>query len=105
HVIRTALALNCQINRHAKFDRKNYYYPDLPKGYQISEYDIPIGLKGWLDIEVNGETKRVHIRRVHLEEDTGKLFHGVGDESYVDYNRSGVPLMEIVTEFPPDIHS
>lgn len=105
HVIRTSLALNCQINRHAKFDRKNYYYPDLPKGYQISEYDIPIGVKGWLDIEVNGETKRVHIRRVHLEEDTGKLFHGVGDESYVDYNRSGVPLMEIVTEFPPDIHS
>jgi aspartyl-tRNA(Asn)/glutamyl-tRNA(Gln) amidotransferase subunit B len=105
HVIRTALALNCTINRHAKFDRKNYYYPDLPKGYQISEYDIPIGVKGWLDIEVNGETKRVHIRRVHLEEDTGKLFHVIGDESYVDYNRSGVPLMEIVTEFPPDIHS
>jgi aspartyl-tRNA(Asn)/glutamyl-tRNA(Gln) amidotransferase subunit B len=105
HVIRASLALNCSINRHAKFDRKNYYYPDLPKGYQISEYDIPIGVSGWLDIEVNGETKRVHIRRVHLEEDTGKLFHVVGDESCVDYNRSGVPLMEIVTEFPPDIHS
>lgn len=105
HVIRTALALNCTINRYARFDRKNYYYPDLPKGYQISEYDTPIGVKGWLDIEVNGEVKRVHIRRVHLEEDTGKLFHGIGDESYVDYNRAGVPLMEIVTDFPPDLHS
>lgn len=105
HVIRTALALNCQINPIAKFDRKNYFYPDLPKGYQISEYDFPIGIKGWMDIEVNGETKRVHIRRVHLEEDTGKLFHVLGDESYVDLNRSGVPLMEIVTDFPPDIHS
>src|SRR5690348_14509266 len=69
HVIRTALALNCRITRNAKFDRKNYFYPDLPKGYQISEYDNPIGVTGWLDIEVNGETKRVHIRRVHLEED------------------------------------
>lgn len=105
HVIRTSLALNCEINRHAKFDRKNYYYPDLPKGYQISEYDVPIGVKGWLDVEVNGITKRIHIRRVHLEEDTGKLFHVIGDESYVDLNRSGVPLMEIVTDFPPDIHT
>ena len=105
HVMRTALALNCTINPTAKFDRKNYFYPDLPKGYQISEYDFPIGVGGWLDIEVNGETKRIHIRRVHLEEDTGKLFHAVGNDSYVDYNRSGVPLMEIVTEFPPDIHS
>lgn len=105
HVIRTALALNCQITPNAKFDRKNYFYPDLPKGYQISEYDLPIGVKGWLDVEVNGETKRIHIRRVHLEEDTGKLFHVLGDESCVDLNRSGVPLMEIVTEFPPDIHS
>jgi aspartyl-tRNA(Asn)/glutamyl-tRNA(Gln) amidotransferase subunit B len=106
HVIRTALALNCDINPHAKFDRKNYFYPDLPKGYQISEYDVPIGVKGYLDIEVNGTAKRIHIRRVHLEEDTGKLFHIAGEaESHVDYNRSGVPLMEIVTEFPPDIHS
>ena len=105
HVIRTSLALNCRINPCAKFDRKNYFYPDLPKGYQISEYDFPIGIKGWLDIEVGSETKRIHIRRVHLEEDTGKLFHVAGDESYVDLNRSGVPLMEIVTEFPPDIHS
>jgi aspartyl-tRNA(Asn)/glutamyl-tRNA(Gln) amidotransferase subunit B len=105
HVIRTALALNCRINPNAKFDRKNYFYPDLPKGYQISEYENPIGMAGYLDIEVEGETKRIHIRRVHLEEDTGKLFHVVGDESFVDLNRSGVPLMEIVTEFPPDIHS
>jgi aspartyl-tRNA(Asn)/glutamyl-tRNA(Gln) amidotransferase subunit B len=105
HVIRASLALNCQITPNAKFDRKNYYYPDLPKGYQISEYDLPIGVKGWLDVEVDGESKRIHIRRVHLEEDTGKLFHVMGDESEVDYNRSGVPLMEIVTDFPPDIHS
>ncbi len=105
HVMRTAIALNCAISPTAKFDRKNYFYPDLPKGYQISEYDFPIGVNGWLDVDVNGATKRIHIRRVHLEEDTGKLFHVVGDESYVDLNRSGVPLMEIVTEFPPDIHS
>ena len=105
HVMRTALALNCAINPVAKFDRKNYFYPDLPKGYQISEYDFPIGVSGWMDVEVNGATKRIHIRRVHLEEDTGKLFHVAGNDSYVDLNRSGVPLMEIVTEFPPDIHS
>lgn len=105
HVIRTALALNCEINSKAKFDRKNYFYPDLPKGYQISEYDEPIGRKGYLDIEVNGEVKRVRIRRVHLEEDTGKLFHMQGNESYIDLNRSGVPLMEIVTDFPPEIHT
>lgn len=103
HVIRTALALNCSITPNAKFDRKNYYYPDLPKGYQISEYDAPIGVNGWLDIEVEGKQTRVRIRRVHLEEDTGKLFHVVGNVSHVDYNRSGVPLMEIVTEFPPDM--
>jgi aspartyl-tRNA(Asn)/glutamyl-tRNA(Gln) amidotransferase subunit B len=105
HVIRTALALNCSITPNAKFDRKNYFYPDLPKGYQISEYDLPIGVGGWLDIEAEGKATRVHIRRVHLEEDTGKLFHVMGDESEVDYNRSGVPLMEIVTEFPPDMHT
>src|SRR5438034_10005060 len=85
HVIRTALALNCDIDRGAKFDRKNYYYPDLPKGYQISEYDRPIGVKGWLDIQVDGKETRVHIRRVHLECDTGKLIHVVATDSGADY--------------------
>ncbi len=105
HVIRTALALNCTINPAAKFDRKNYFYPDLPKGYQISQYDRPIGFNGWLDIEVGGEVTRVRIRRVHLEEDTGKLMHLPSGDSAVDYNRAGVPLMEIVTDFPPDMRS
>ena len=105
-VLRTALALNCEISRDCLFARKNYFYPDLPKGYQISQYENPIGMKGWLDITLeDGRTKRIHIRRVHLEEDTGKLIHAGGNESEVDYNRSGVPLMEIVTEFPPDISS
>ncbi len=103
HVVRTALALNCEINRNSIFHRKNYFYPDLPKAYQISQYDIPIGINGHLDVLVNGEVKRVRIRRVHLEEDTGKLLHAEPGTSFVDYNRSGVPLMEIVTE--PDIHS
>ncbi|MFN3648893.1 MAG: Asp-tRNA(Asn)/Glu-tRNA(Gln) amidotransferase subunit GatB [Armatimonadota bacterium] len=103
HVIRTALALNCEINRHNLFHRKNYFYPDLPKAYQISQYDLPIGINGYLDVHVNGEVKRIRIRRVHLEEDTGKLLHAERDTSFVDYNRSGVPLMEIVSE--PDIHS
>ncbi len=105
-VLRTALALHCDISRDCLFARKNYFYPDLPKGYQISQYDDPIGVGGYLDITLeNGTEKRVHIRRVHLEEDTGKLIHAGGNESEVDYNRSGVPLMEIVTEFPPDMHS
>src|SRR5580700_438670 len=105
-VVRTALALNCEISRDCLFARKNYFYPDLPKGYQISQYDDPIGKSGYLDITLeDGSTRRVHIRRVHLEEDTGKLIHAGGNESEVDYNRSGVPLMEIVTEFPPDMHS
>ena len=102
--LKTALALGCEIPRHTKFDRKNYMYPDLPKGYQISQYDLPMSIDGHL--EVGG--RRVRIRRVHLEEDTGKLVHA-GDklhkawESYVDLNRAGVPLMEIVSE--PDIRS
>src|SRR5579862_1690465 len=102
-VIRAALALNCQISAESKFARKNYFYPDLPKGYQISQYTNPIGFSGWLDIAAAGGTKRINIRRVHLEEDTGKLMHLPGGGSGVDYNRAGVPLMEIVTEFPPDI--
>src|SRR5438445_4519472 len=103
HVLRTALALNCTINRHSIFHRKNYFYPDLPKAYQISQYDFPIGVNGHLDIFVDGRKHTVRIRRVHLEEDTGKLAHVVPGTSDVDYNRSGVPLMEVVTE--PDIHS
>lgn len=103
HVVRTATALNCTINRQSIFHRKNYFYPDLPKAYQISQYDIPIGIDGFLDIAVGTERKRIRIRRVHLEEDTGKLLHEERDTSFVDYNRCGIPLMEIVTE--PDIHS
>ncbi len=105
-VLRTALALHCDISRDCLFARKNYFYPDLPKGYQISQYENPIGVGGYLDItREDGAEKRIHIRRVHLEEDTGKLIHAGGNESEVDYNRSGVPLMEIVTEFPPDLLS
>ena len=106
--IMTGLALNCEIAREAKFDRKNYHYPDLMKGYQISEYDLPICRDGWLEIDVDGETKRVGITRVHLEEDTARLIHqtdpATGETySLIDVNRSGVPLMEIVSE--PDIRS
>jgi len=101
--IRVALALNCAIQPHNIFARKNYFYPDLPKGYQISQYELPIGRHGWLDIHLpGGAVKRIGIRRVHMEEDTGKLTHVAGG-SRVDYNRSGVPLLEIVTE--PDIRS
>ncbi|MBS1708738.1 MAG: Asp-tRNA(Asn)/Glu-tRNA(Gln) amidotransferase subunit GatB [Armatimonadetes bacterium] len=105
-VLRTALALNCQVPAHSVFHRKNYFYPDLPKGYQVSQYGEtnPIGYYGYLEIpKLDGTTKRIKIRRVHLEEDTGKLLHLPGGGSGVDYNRAGVPLMEIVTDFPPDI--
>lgn len=101
--IKTGLALNCTIKEEAVFSRKNYNYPDLPKGYQISQYDLPSCEHGWIDVELeSGETKRVHIRRAHLEEDTGKTVHA-GGFSLVDLNRAGVPLLEIVTE--ADIHS
>lgn len=100
--VMTALALNCEIASYAHFARKNYFYPDLPKNYQISQYELPLGKNGKLEVEVGGKKKEIRIRRVHLEEDTGRLIH-IGDKSYIDFNRSGVPLMEIVTE--PDINS
>lgn len=105
--IMTGIALNCSIPEQAKFDRKNYHYPDLMKGYQISEYDLPLCKDGWLGVEVGRETKRVGITRVHLEEDTARSQHVTNQagESYslVDVNRSGLPLMEIVSE--PDMRS
>ena len=105
--VMTALALNCSIPERSKFDRKNYPYPDLMKGYQISQYDAPVGIGGWIDIEVDGVKKRAGITRVHLEEDTAKLTHRTGQRggsySLIDVNRAGTPLMEIVGE--PDLRS
>ena len=103
--IRVALALNCQIQSLVKFDRKNYYYPDLPKNFQISQYDMPLSYNGFVDIPSGtGEQKRIRIKRVHMEEDAGKLMHPEGEDySLVDYNRGGMPLLEIVTE--PDMNS
>src|SRR5207245_5379262 len=103
--IRIALALGCEIPELSKFDRKNYFYPDLPKGYQISQYDLPLSRHGHLDIHVGGTARRVGITRVHLEEDTGKLLHSgaihTSESSLVDLNRAGVALIVIVSE--PDL--
>lgn len=107
YAVRAGLALNCTIANFSKFDRKNYYYPDLPKNYQISQYDLPIAEHGYLDVEVDGQTKRIGITRLHMEEDAGKLVHQgnivTTPYSLVDYNRTGVPLIEIVSE--PDMRS
>lgn len=102
--MRAATALNCEIATNTKFDRKNYFYPDNPKAYQISQFDQPIGENGSIEIEVNGEKKNIGITRLHLEEDAGKLTHVAGEDySLVDYNRVGTPLIEIVSE--PDIRT
>lgn len=106
--IKAGLATNCKINQYSKFDRKNYYYPDLPKNWQTSQYDLPICVNGWVDIDVDGEKKRIRLTRIHMEEDAGKLVHSgttIKDSlsSDVDYNRTGVPLLEIVSE--PDMRS
>lgn len=108
YAIRAALALNCSIAEYAKFDRKNYFYPDLPKAYQISQYDLPIARNGYLEIETaDGKTKQIGINRLHMEEDAGKLVHqgtiSTTPYSLVDYNRCGTPLIEIVSE--PDMYS
>lgn len=106
--VRTGLALNCEISRYSKFDRKNYYYPDLPKNFQTSQYDLPICEHGHLDVEVDGKKTTIRITRAHMEEDAGKLVHhgtSITDSDYslVDYNRTGTPLLEIVSE--PDMRS
>lgn len=99
YAMKAAMALNCEIGAVSKFDRKNYFYPDSPDAYQTSQYDQPIGQNGWIDIEVDGETKRIRINRLHLEEDAGKLTHlDGGFGSLVDLNRAGMPLVEIVSE-------
>jgi aspartyl-tRNA(Asn)/glutamyl-tRNA(Gln) amidotransferase subunit B len=114
YAVKAGLALNCQIASYSKFDRKQYFYPDLPKNYQISQYDLPIATNGWLEIELvdeagNATRKKIGITRLHMEEDAGKLVHGGSDRlsgstySLVDYNRAGIPLIEIVSE--PDIRS
>lgn len=102
YAMKAAMALNCEIATHTKFDRKNYFYPDNPKAYQISQFDKPIGENGWIEIEVDGYKKKIGITRVHMEEDAGKLNHAKG-YSLVDLNRQGTPLIEIVSE--PDIRT
>ncbi len=102
YTVRAGLALGCEINGFSKWDRKNYFYPDLPKAWQTSQYDLPLCVGGYVEFPFDGQTKRVRLNRIHLEEDAGKLVHD-GGVSLVDYNRCGVPLIEIVTE--PDMHS
>ncbi len=104
YTLRMALATRCEINRESRFARKNYFYPDLPKGYQISQYELPIARNGFIEIEINGHQKQIGITRIHMEEDAGKLTHDPDRPlSMVDFNRTGVPLIEIVSE--PDIRS
>src|SRR2546427_5853784 len=110
YTIKIGLALDCEIAPHSLFHRKNYFYPDMPKNFQISQYDLPLCVNGHLDIQVNGEARRVGITRVHLEEDTGKTTHvgttgRIAEAEYAleDYNRAGVPLVEVVSE--PDMRS
>jgi aspartyl-tRNA(Asn)/glutamyl-tRNA(Gln) amidotransferase subunit B len=102
--IRLALAAHCEISGRCRFARKNYFYPDLPKGYQISQYELPLARNGWVEIEAEGTSKRIGITRIHMEEDAGKLVHDEAQPlSYVDFNRTGVPLVEIVSE--PDLRT
>lgn len=104
YAIKAGLAMNCSITKYGKQDRKNYFYPDLPKAYQISQFDLPLCQHGYIDILVEGQTRRIGITRIHIEEDAGKLVHDdYGNTSMADYNRCGVPLIEIVTE--PDLRS
>ncbi len=104
YAIKAGLATNCTITKYGKQDRKNYFYPDLPKAYQISQFDLPLCQNGYVEIDVNGEKRRIGITRIHIEEDAGKLIHDdYGNESMADYNRCGVPLIEIVSE--PDLRS
>ncbi len=103
HAVKTGLAVNCRISPYSRFARKNYFYPDLPKAYQISQYELPICEGGWVDISVDGETKRIGLTRIHMEEDAGKNIHEGTTFSFVDLNRAGTPLMEIVSE--PDLRS
>lgn len=108
YAVKTGLALNCHIAEYSKFDRKNYFYPDMTKAFQTSQFDLPIAEQGYIDIEAGGETKRIGITRIHMEEDAGKLVHQgatitTSSGSMADYNRAGVPLIEIVSE--PDLRS
>src|SRR5436853_7005042 len=105
--MRAALALNCTVHEHSRFARKNYFYPDLPKGYQISQYELPLATGGWLEVGVGGAKKRIGITRLHLEEDAAKNLHEgfaqSAQKAYIDYNRCGTPLSEIVSE--PDMRT